>query len=57
MSIGEDESGLSITAGVGIKFPVAEKILVFVEGRYQHAFIDEDYKIIPITAGLSLSID
>ena len=57
MSIGEDESGLSITAGVGIKFPVAEKNLVFVEGRYQHAFIDEDYKIIPITAGLSLSID
>lgn len=29
MSIGEDESGLSITAGVGMKFPVAEKVMVF----------------------------
>lgn len=57
MSIGEDESGLSFTAGVGAKFPVAEKVMVFVEGRYQHAFIDEDYKIIPITAGLSLTIN
>lgn len=57
MSIGEDESGLSFTAGVGVKFPVAEKVMVFVEGRYQYAFIDEDYKIIPITAGLSLSLN
>lgn len=57
MSIGEDESGLSITAGVGVKFPVAEKVKVYVEGRYQHAFIDEDYKIMPISAGLSLSLN
>ena len=57
ISIGEDESGLSILAGVGVKFPVAEKFMVFVEGRYQHAFIDEDYKIAPITAGLSFSLN
>lgn len=45
MSVSEGESGLSIVAGVGVKFPVAENVIVFVEGRYQHAFIYENYKI------------
>ena len=62
LNFSADRTGLSIAVGAGIRFPVNDRINVYVEGRYAHLFVEEfedgyedPIKFLPVTAGLVLS--
>ncbi len=55
LSTSTAETGFSILGGLGLRFPVAETVQVFIEGRYLHPFVDGPANTIPIIAGLRLT--